>query len=217
MEGKNPVIVKELTVGILQANCYLLADENVRQAAIIDPGGDGEMIQSVIEGEKWKPVALINTHGHIDHIAANAWLKKRYDVPLLIHGKDAISLTDTSFNLGIPGLGSVASVPADRDLSDGDEIRVGSLRLEVIFTPGHSPGSICLLLPRSGEPDVVFTGDTLFAGGIGRTDFPGGSMAILMNSIKARLLTLPDRTIICPGHGPASTIGRERTTNPFLL
>ena len=210
------MIVKKLIVGLLQANCYLLADEDARRVAIIDPGGDGEKISTAIEREGWEPEVLIDTHGHIDHIAANAFLKKKYGVPLLIHEGDAPMISDPALNLAIPGLGEVDFIPPDRLLNDGDEIGVGSLRLQVIATPGHSLGGVSLLAPRTDGPDVVFTGDTLFAGGVGRTDFPGGSMGVLLDSIRNRLLILPDETIVCPGHGPDSTIGREKESNQFL-
>ena len=158
----------------------------------------------------------INTHGHIDHIGANRAIKERYDIPLLIHSADSASLTDPGLNLSAMGFGRLDSPPSDRELQDGDEILVGEIMLKVISTPGHTPGGICLLICRSGQPDVIITGDTLFAGGVGRTDFPGGSWSLLMESIRNRLLSFPDETIIFPGHGSHSTIGEERSSNPFL-
>ncbi|MFH1038000.1 MAG: MBL fold metallo-hydrolase [PVC group bacterium] len=208
--------IKRLVVGTLQANCYILADDD-GQAAIIDPGGDPDVIVSVIERENLTPVVLINTHGHIDHIAANRALKEQYGVPLLIHHADAGALADPDRNLSLLGLGRIDSPACDRELQDDDEVEVGRLKLKVVSTPGHSPGSVCLRLPRGDEPDLVFTGDTLFAGGVGRTDFPGGSMNQLMASIKNRLLSFPDDTMILPGHGPHSTIGEERNSNPFII
>ena len=208
--------IKKLVVGPLQANCYVVWDKDGGSAAIIDPGGDPEEIISVVDDEKLKPVVLINTHGHIDHIAANRAIKERYDIPLLIHREDSASLTDPELNLSAMGFGQLDSPPSDRELQDGDEIPVGEIMLKVISTPGHTPGGICLLISRSDQPDVVITGDTLFAGGVGRTDFPGGSWDLLMESIRNRLLSFPDETIILPGHGPHSTIGEERKSNPFL-
>jgi len=208
--------IKKLVVGPLQANCYVVWDKDGRSAAIIDPGGDPEEIISVVDDEKLKPVVLINTHGHIDHIAANRAIKERYDIPLLIHREDSASLTDPGLNLSAMGFGQLDSPPSDRELQDGDEISVGEIMLKVISTPGHTPGGICLLISRSDQPDVIITGDTLFAGGVGRTDFPGGSWNLLMESIRNRLLSFPDETIILPGHGPHSTIGEERKSNPFL-
>jgi len=211
------MIVKKLTVGPLQGNCYLLADERTSEAAVIDPGGEGEKIRALLEKEGWKPVALINTHAHIDHTAANKFLKEIYDLPLLIHSADGDSLTDPNLNLSLLGLGSSDSPPPDRTLGAGDEIKIGGLVLSVLHTPGHSPGSICLRLRGDSSPDIIFTGDTLFAGGVGRTDFPGGSTEELMESIRQKLLTLPDDSVIYPGHGPPSTIGREKSSNPFLI
>ncbi len=208
--------IKKLAVGPLQANCYVAWDKDGGSAAIIDPGGDPEEIISVIEEEKLMPVVLINTHGHIDHIAANRAIKEKYDIPLLIHRDDVSFLTDPGLNLSAMGFGPLDSPPSDRELQDGDEIQVGEMMLKVISTPGHSPGGICLLISRSDQPDVIITGDTLFAGGVGRTDFPGGSWSLLMESIRNRLLSFPDDTIILPGHGPHSTIGEERQSNPFL-
>lgn len=207
--------IKCLPVGLLQANCYLLADEGGK-AAIIDPGGDPEAIFAVIEREGWTPIAVINTHGHIDHIAANRAMVERYSVPLLIHWEDAPGLRDPDLNLSSLGLGRLDSSPADRELGDGDEIRVGGLVLKVLATPGHSPGSVSLLLEGDDGPAVIFTGDTLFAGGVGRTDFPGGSLEQLVASIRDRLLVFPDETVILPGHGDASTIGEERRFNYFI-
>lgn len=209
--------VTTLMVGPLQANCYLLAEGTGTPAAIIDPGGDGPLIKAAVERDNLQPVVIIDTHGHIDHIAANSYLRELYQIPLLIHAADADSLTDPVLNLSALGLGNAGSLPPDRLLRDGDEIEVGALRLEVLHTPGHTPGGICLLLKQIGATDIVFTGDTLFAAGVGRTDFPGGSMEELMNSIRNKLLVLPEDTVIYPGHGPASTIGREKASNPFLI
>lgn len=212
--NENPQI-KCLSVGPLQANCYLLADPS-GQMAIIDPGGDPEEIISVIDREGWSPVVVINTHNHIDHVAANRAVVERYRVPLLIHRRDAAGLSDPGMNLSALGFGPLDSPLADRELDHGDEIRVGGLVLKVIATPGHTPGSISLLLERGNQPAVIFTGDTLFAGGVGRTDFPGGSGKDLVSSIRDRLLVFPDETVILSGHGDSSTIGEERRGNYFV-
>ena len=211
------MILKQLTVGPLQANCYIVAEGSGKPAAVIDPGGDGPRIRAALRRDDLRPAVIIDTHNHIDHIAANNYLKDLYRAPLLVHEADAPGLTNPVLNLSALGLGKFSSLPPDRLLRDGDAIEVGDLRLEVLHTPGHTPGGICLLLRRPDEPDVVFTGDTLFAGGVGRTDFPGGSMDELMDSIRVKLLALPEETIIYPGHGPASTIGREKDANPFLI
>ncbi len=204
-----------LPVGPLQANCYLVADNDGR-AGVIDPGGDPDKIISAIEREGWVPEAVINTHNHIDHVAANRKIMEHYRIPLLIHRADAPGLRDPNLNLSALGFGRLDSPPPDRELDDGDEISLGSLRLQVLATPGHSPGSISLLCPAGNGPGVVFTGDTLFAGSVGRTDFPGGSLDRLVSSIRDRLLILPDDTVVLPGHGERSTIGEEKRGNFFL-
>ena len=209
--------VRTLVVGPLMANCHLFYDK--AGVAIIDPGGDPESIAGVIE-EIGLPVrAIVNTHGHADHVAANDVLRDRYDVPVLIHEADGWMLQDPNGNLSAMFGMPVSLRPGDRLLRDGDIIdleaglkpvdKAGSLT--VIHTPGHTAGGICLSYPGG-----LFTGDTLFAGSVGRTDFPGGDWDALSRSIKDRLLRLGDETIIYPGHGPNSSLGEERRCNPFL-
>ena len=207
------MFIKKLTVGPLGANCYLAADEETKEAIIIDPGAEGEKIQRLIEKERITPAYIVNTHGHIDHIGANGYLKGRLDgIKISIHEADAKMLTDPAQNLSDwAGGGMELLPPADILLKDGDEVSFGKLSLRVVHTPGHTPGGICLLIDEK-----VFTGDTLFAGSVGRTDLPGGSMDLLRTAIREKLLTLPDGTIIYPGHGPLSTIGEERASNPFI-
>ena len=210
------LILKTLAVGPLEANCYILAASSPGPALIIDPGGDETRIAAVLNDLRLAPAALVLTHGHLDHIGAAAALKKSTGAPLLAHRRDAFLLDGAAAGFFLPGLAAPA-VTADRLLEDGDVVPAGELQLQVLHTPGHSPGSICLFLPRSGEPGIVFTGDTLFAGGVGRTDFPGGSYEELIRSISSRLLAFPDETVVYPGHGPASTIGEEKRSNPFLI
>jgi hydroxyacylglutathione hydrolase len=194
------MFVKMFTVGMLATNCYVVGDKDSGEAVVIDPGFDSESeaqrILDEVERNGLVIKYIINTHGHPDHIGGNRILKDRSRAPILIHEADASILSGP---------------PADRKLRDGDSIEVGSVRLKVIHTPGHSPGSIALL---SG--DYVFSGDTLFAGSIGRYDLPGASLNELVNSLKNKLLTLPDHVKVCPGHGPVTTIGEERRSNPFL-
>lgn len=202
-----------LEVGPAAANCYLVICRQTGQAAVIDPGGEPERILAAIEKQGAKVQYIINTHGHADHIAANAAVKKATGAPILVHAQDAGYLTDTKKSLLLYLGQDQAGPPADRLLREGDIIAVGQdITLEVLHTPGHTPGGISL----KGE-GLVFTGDTLFAGSIGRTDFPGGSFSTLINSIRDKLLPLEDATRVYPGHGPESTIGAERATNPFLL
>jgi len=194
------MFVKMFTVGMLAANCFLVGDVDSGEAVVIDPGFDNESeartIIKEIERNRFRVKYIINTHGHPDHNGGNRTLKEYTKAPILIHEYDAPLLS---------------SPPAGKELHDGDVIEVGSVKLRVIHTPGHSRGSIILL-----SSDIVFSGDTLFAGGIGRYDLPGGSLGQLVDSLKNKLLTLPDYVKVYPGHGPVSTIGEERRSNPFL-
>ncbi|MTV49719.1 MBL fold metallo-hydrolase [Heliobacillus mobilis] len=206
------MIIRSMETGMLGANCYLVICEETKETVIIDPGDEGERILNRVNEEKAKVIAIINTHGHGDHIGANRFLKEATGAPLMCHENDAPKLVEAGKNLslyiGVP----ISSPPPDRFLQEGDIIEIGStIRLEVLHTPGHTAGGICL----KGE-GVVFTGDTLFAGSIGRTDFPGGSFEEIIRSINTKLLSLADNTVVYSGHGPTSTIGEEKRSNPFL-
>lgn len=203
--------VHSFLMGPLETNAYLLVDGSGSLAILIDPGLDSEGIYDVILQERLQLAAIVNTHGHFDHVCGNAFFKAKTGAPILLH-KDDVELMRhaaqqaVSFGFRVPDL----PVP-DRLLTDGEEVVVGRNRLRVLHTPGHTPGGICLY----GD-GVVFVGDTLFAGSIGRTDLPGGSSELLLGSIRDKLLSLPDETVVYPGHGPATTIGEERLHNPFL-
>ena len=201
------MILERIIVGPMQANCYILGSAKTHQALVIDPGAEVEEIKRCLKEHQLKIKALVNTHGHIDHIGADAYL----DSPVYIHRLDAEFLTNPDLNLCRKFGFILPSIKPDVLLEDGQKIEAGEIHLEVIHTPGHTPGGICL---RSDN--ICFTGDTLFAEGIGRTDIPSGNEKDLLNSIRKRLLTLPDEVTIYPGHGPSSTIGRERKNNPFL-
>jgi len=181
-----------------------------RSAILIDPGSDAAAILSVISEHNLQLELIVNTHAHIDHIGANSDLKEKTSAPLCIHSADADMLVNPqenlSFFIGVP----VSSPAPDRLLADGDTLEAGTLHLKVMHTPGHSPGSICLL----GD-GCIFTGDLLFAGGIGRYDFPGSSYTVLMDSLQ-KVMALDDDLLVYPGHGPTTTIGNERRMNPFL-
>ncbi len=206
------MFLKRLVVGSLESNCYLVADEETKEGIIVDPGAEGERILQTVTQEGIIPLYLINTHGHIDHIGANGYLKERIEgIKIGIHEADARMLINADENLSNFAGEAVTSPPADFFLKEGEEITVGKTRWKVIHTPGHTLGGICLL----GEGNII-TGDTLFAGSVGRTDLPGGSMELLMKNLREKLMTLPDDTVIHPGHGESSTIGRERESNPFL-
>lgn len=206
------MFLKTLEVGPLGTNCYLLGCEETKEGAVIDPGAEGERILAAAREAGIKIAYIINTHGHIDHIGANGIIKESTGAPVLIHKDDAPYLTEPGRNLSL-FMGSRDKSPeADCFLEEGDTINIGrTITLTVIHTPGHTPGGICL----KGE-GFIFTGDTLFAGSIGRTDLPGGSYNQLINAIKEKLFVLDDDLKIYPGHGPSSTIGAERVDNPFF-
>jgi len=204
------MIVHTLTLGPMQANCYLLECEETHSAIVIDPGDDADAILDVLEKRKLNLEFIVNTHGHIDHISANADLKKKTSAKLCIHRLDADMIVNPQKNLSSFIGREISSPSADKILDDGDNLEVGTIILKVIHTPGHSPGSICLL-----ADDVLFTGDLLFAGGIGRYDFPGSSYNQIMESLN-KIMELEDNLVVYPGHGPITAIGEERDTNPFL-
>jgi hydroxyacylglutathione hydrolase len=198
-------------VGPLQVNCFILADETTKDAVVIDPGDDAEKILKIVRERNLKVKYIVNTHAHFDHIGANREIKEASGAQLLIHEADAAGLAAAVQQARSFGMGTKPSPPPDRLLKHGDVIRAAEIDLHVLHTPGHTPGGISLL-----EKGMVFAGDSLFAGSIGRTDFPGGDLHTLLTSIKTQLMTLPDETTVFSGHGPASTIGDERRENPFL-
>lgn len=200
-----------VVVGALETNCYLVYDEETRECAVIDPGADPEKIISTIAELELKPVIVLNTHGHVDHIGANSDIVQKYAVPLAMHAADTGMLQVSDYIELSLLLGARNSPAPDRLLAEGDEVAVGRTSLRVIHTPGHTPGSIGFV-----HGGVLFSGDTLFCGGVGRTDLPGGSWKDLERSIRERILTLPEETVVLPGHGPHTTVEQERSSNPFL-
>lgn len=206
-------MVRTLRVGALSTNCYVVACEKTRKAVVIDPGDEPAKILAALRENELECGIIVNTHGHVDHIAGNGGVKAATGAPIAIHEADAQALVEPSLNLSalvvsVPGSGGegIKGPGADRLLREGDEVVAGSVKLRVVHTPGHTPGSISLV----GD-GVVFCGDTLFAGGgVGRTDFPGGSYDTLVRSIETKLFRLPDDTVVYPGHGSSTTIGRER-------
>lgn len=205
------MILERIVVGPLEANCYFIGCSQGGEVGIVDPGADHLQIFNLINSQQYKPLYIINTHCHIDHTGANAEIKRRYKIPILIHQDDAPYLSETQDSSLQAILSANPSPPADRLLTEDDFINIGSLTLEVIHTPGHSPGGICLKFPEG-----VLTGDTLFYRGIGRTDLPGGSYPQLIESVKNKLFALDKSLPIYPGHGPTSTIGEEMEENPFF-
>jgi len=205
------LIFATLPTGPLEVNCYIIGCEETHKAAVIDPGGDVNAILQRVQQEGLQVVKVIDTHGHFDHVGGNRQLLDATDAELLIHKSDVPLLAQAATHAAAYGLQTEPSPLPTRELSDGETIQVGDLSLQVIHTPGHSPGGICLYVD-----DTLLVGDTLFAGSIGRTDLPGGDYQQLIENIKEKLLVLPDATKVCPGHGLMSTIGDEKLNNPFL-
>lgn len=197
-------------------NTYVVWLPGRPDCVIVDPGFEPERIVEFLTDQRLTPTAILNTHGHVDHIAGNGAMKAVYPAaPLVIGHDDAPMLTDAMLNLsGTWGL-DLTSPPADVLVADEQVIEYAGLRLEVRDTPGHSPGHIVFVV-LDVDPPVVLGGDVLFAGGVGRTDFPGGSFAQLEASIRAKLWPLPDAAVVLPGHGPPTTVGEEKRTNPFV-
>jgi glyoxylase-like metal-dependent hydrolase (beta-lactamase superfamily II) len=203
-----------LAVGLLGCNCTVLGDEQSREAIVVDPGYDIPKILAVLAKHQLTVRQIVVTHAHIDHIASAQTLKELTGAPILYSKADIpqlaiMALQASWFNLAVPTV-----LPPDHSPTDGELVRVRGVEATVMYTPGHTEGSICLYLPTAG---LLLAGDTLFAGGVGRTDFPGGNEGKLMASLRERLMPLPDATVVVPGHGPETTIGVERVENPFLI
>jgi glyoxylase-like metal-dependent hydrolase (beta-lactamase superfamily II) len=203
-------------LGSFQVSAYVVVEGG--EAMIVDAPEGADEIIGFCDRRKLVPRVLVSTHGHVDHIFANAAMKKRWPgLAIAVGAADAAMLGSPTKNLSALMMSWVKSPAADRLLADGDTIEVGAAKWRVLATPGHTPGGISLYCPEAAEGrGAAFTGDALFAGGIGRTDFPGGDYDLLMKSIRERLLTLPPDTVVYPGHGPATTAGEEARTNPFL-
>ncbi|MGI6712938.1 MAG: MBL fold metallo-hydrolase [Bacillota bacterium] len=206
------MIIKTLQVGMIGTNCYIVACSNTKEAAVIDPGDEAQRIMKTVKENGLSVSVIINTHGHWDHVGGNNELFQLTGVPVLIHEKDASFLAEEKLNLGTFIGKKSSSHMADQLLKEGDQVKVGNLSFSILHTPGHTPGGISIV-----GKNVVFVGDTLFAGSIGRTDLPGGGFDILIRSIKDKLFSLDDSYIVYPGHGPSTTIGWERKNNPFLI
>lgn len=205
------MIIKNLAVGPIQANCFIVADDNTKKAVIIDAGGDASRILKTVEDMKVEVVAVVATHGHFDHVEAMGEVKKALGVQAYCHPQAVPLIKNVSSQASMFGM-SAASVPQPENmLEDGDEVAFGDLKLRTVHTPGHSPGSVSYMINGN-----VFVGDLIFLGSIGRTDLMGGDYDTLINSVKDKIFTLPDETKIHPGHGPSTTVGDEKRTNPFF-
>lgn len=201
-----------LPVGALESNCYIIFDSETLEGLIVDPGAEAAEIVAEVQNSKLSIKYIINTHGHYDHIGANQELKMVFGAEILVHEADGHLLENPMMNLSFlkPAISNIQHTP-DRLLQEGDVISVGAISLEVIHTPGHTKGSICLLGDR-----FILTGDTLFQGSIGRTDLPGGSYDAIIASVNGKLKSLPENLTVYPGHGPSTTIKEERLNNPFM-
>jgi hydroxyacylglutathione hydrolase len=205
------LIIKELAVGPIMANCFIVGCERTRTAAVIDPGDETHKILMALAESKLTVNYILNTHGHFDHVGGNRKMKEATRADLLIHAQDAPMLDALDYAASSFGMAVENSPPPDRTIAEGDKITFGDITLTVIHTPGHSLGGVSFY-----TDGVVFVGDTLFAGSIGRTDFPGGDFNTLISSIKNKLFPLGDDVRVLTGHGPETTIGREKRYNPFL-
>ena len=207
------MLLRTLAVGQLKTNCYLLADERDGRAFVVDPGGDLDLILANIQEVGVRLEKIVLTHFHFDHVLAAAPLRRETGAPLAIHHSEAEHLFDPPALFRFFAPNTPKGIRADELLHDGDVLKLGDLSLQVMHTPGHSPGGISLWV---ASEKVVFCGDTLFRYGVGRTDFPGSSAETLKRSIRRKLFSLPDETVVYPGHGPDTTIGEERRHNPWV-
>ena len=203
-----------LPVGPLQCNCSVIGDETTREAMVIDPGDDIQDVLALIHKHNLQVKQIVITHAHIDHVGGAMKLRAATGAPILLNQNDYALLKMLDAQAAWIGMRSPGKVEIDRSVTTGETVTAGSLNASILHTPGHTEGSICLYFPAHNK---LIAGDTLFAGSIGRTDLPGGSMQKILRSLHHTVLALPDETVVIPGHGPLTTIGEERETNPFLI
>jgi hydroxyacylglutathione hydrolase len=207
------VIHEIFPVGILQCNCSVLGDEVSREAMVVDPGDDIDRVLAILERHGLRLTMIVITHAHIDHIGGAAKLRAATGAPVYMHAEDKMLSDRLDLQAAWLGVATPEDPGIDTEAREGDVLRVGAAEWQVLHTPGHTRGSLCLWDPAGGK---LIAGDTLFYGSVGRTDLPGGDGAALLRSIRAKLLVLPDETVVIPGHGRETTIGRERRENVFL-
>jgi glyoxylase-like metal-dependent hydrolase (beta-lactamase superfamily II) len=207
------MIRETFPVGPLQCNCTILGDETSHEAIVVDPGEDIPRILAALARHSLSVKQILVTHAHIDHIGGALRLKEITGAPILYNQNDLPLLAMMDMQAGWLGVETPKTAPPDADLMDGQTIKIDGIKGEILHTPGHTQGSVCLYVPQA---TLLLAGDTLFAGSVGRTDLPGGDTGMLLRSIHDRLLTLPDATVVIAGHGAPTTIGRERERNPFL-
>ncbi len=201
-------------VGPLQCNCSVIGDEATREAMVIDPGDEIEHVLAVLQRHGLTVKQIVITHAHIDHVGGAMKLKRATGAPILLNQNDNALLKMLEVQAAWIGMRPPGEVTIDASLATGDQVQAGNLAGTVMHTPGHTEGSICVYFPAEKK---LIAGDTLFAGSIGRTDLPGGSFKKILDSLKGTLMALPDETVVIPGHGPLTTIGEERESNPFII
>ena len=204
--------IEHYVVGVVGTNCYFAINEQTKECIIIDPGDEAARLAEKIQAGGYTPVAILLTHAHFDHIMGVDALAGQYGIPVYVHVDDADMLQQPEVNCGAM-IGTRASANADKQVHDGDTVNLAGMEIQVIHTPGHTPGGVCYYFPQEG---VVFSGDTLFCESVGRTDLPGGSMSQLVRSVREKLFKLPDLTIVYPGHGEPTKIGTEKQYNSFI-
>ncbi|NOZ62153.1 MAG: MBL fold metallo-hydrolase [Calditrichaeota bacterium] len=205
------MILKKIVVGPLEVNCFIIAPEDSRHCAVIDPGDEADKIFAAVENDNLIPDFILLTHGHFDHLSAVNTLKQKWDVSVLLHEADQVLAQNASTQAMMFGMPEPGNVSADTFLHDGGELKIGKLAVKVLHTPGHSPGNVTFQIENH-----LFVGDLIFRGSIGRTDLPGGNYEQLIKSVKNKIFALPDSCIIHPGHGPDTTVGQEKENNPFF-
>jgi len=208
------MIIETFPVGLLQCNCTILGSEQTGEAIVIDPGDEVPKVLERLGRHRLTAKYVIATHGHIDHVGGLKEMKEATGAPVYLHRGDLFLYEALPMQAGLLGVTAPPQTEIDAHLDEGDELGAGEVKVTVYHTPGHTPGSLCFYTPS--EQSRLFAGDTLFMGSIGRTDLWGGSFEEIMQSLRSKVMTLPDETIVIPGHGPTTSIGREKRFNPFL-